>query len=76
MILLLKQKKDVGILEKTNNMILLVPYFLACVAATFKMAHDIAEATDFTIPFVVCLEKVLIDKRSYEYILLPWRAFM
>jgi hypothetical protein len=57
-------------------MILLVPYFLACITATFKMANDIAEATDFTVPFVICLEKVLIDKRSYEYILLPWRPFM
>jgi hypothetical protein len=74
--LLLKQKKDVGILEKINKMILLVPYFLACVVATFKMAYDIAEATEFTISFVVCLEKVLINKRSYEYILLPWRPFM
>jgi hypothetical protein len=74
--LLLKQKKDVGILEKINKMILLVLYFLACVAATFKMAYDIAEVTDFTIPFVVCLEKVLIHERSYEYILLPWRPFM
>lgn len=57
-------------------MTLLTLYILACIVATFKMAHDIAEATEFTVPFVICLEKVLIDKRSYEYILLPWRPFM
>jgi hypothetical protein len=57
-------------------MTLITLYIFACIVATFKMAHDIAEATDFTIPFVVCLEKVLIDERSYEYILLPWRVFM
>lgn len=50
-------------------------YVIAAIFAMFKLAYDVYNQVNQTIPFWDCFKRVVFDIKSYEIILQPWKMF-
>lgn len=47
-------------------------YLIGAIITAFKMAYDVYNKVNQTIPFWDCFKRVVFDIKSYEYILKWW----